>query len=569
MSGTVDAQSHATHSGGQSSSHHVQYGTDHLTGISVAKMWNPASVSLVRHQLQEVPPKNDRGDEFRKQFMDEEITELYSRSLSQEEEIHLLRRRIADARANELQLLQEKHILERKLSDLRMVRGEKQRGAASDAYTELTQRRHYIDQNLSMETGIRAAEEDKYIFTSSLLSLLAEYNIQPHELDPSTIVNSVKNLYRDMHWKLRSAEASFASRNNLIGRQAGEIASNINQIPKFSNSQLSHEHMDLNMNDFHRQNHTSGEMRLESSGYQRAVHDPDLSIVKEVKFPPSPDSEFEFSNFKRDVGGATTPGYVDGNVGEAQTRKSAMDAQFQNPAMHERQTSSLSEGEISLPGIEGFQIFGEAKLGSTLKACGYPINGTSLCVFQWFRHLHNGTRQSIDGATVPDYVVTADDVGTLLSVDCIPMDESGRQGDLVSLFANNQLEITCDPDMQVEIDALVSTGRATFSVQLLKDSSEDWEPTMLILKRSSYQIMFKNAEAVIAEEKYSTDQHIKVPLGLSTQFVLIRSDGTSLPFTTNGTQPNSLDNVRLRDMIVLTMRTFQSKALDSKRKSKA
>lgn len=53
------------------------------------------------------------------------------------------------------------------------------------------------------------------------------------------------------------------------------------------------------MNDFHRQNHTSGEMRLESSGYQRAVHDPDLSIVKEVKFPPSPDSEFEFSNFKR------------------------------------------------------------------------------------------------------------------------------------------------------------------------------------------------------------------------------------------------------------------------------
>lgn len=31
------------------------------------------------------------------------------------------------------------------------------------------------------------------------------------------------------------------------------------------------------------------------------------------------------------------------------------------------------------------------------------------------------------GATVPDYVVTADDVDTYLSVDCIPMDESGRQ----------------------------------------------------------------------------------------------------------------------------------------------
>ena len=31
------------------------------------------------------------------------------------------------------------------------------------------------------------------------------------------------------------------------------------------------------------------------------------------------------------------------------------------------------------------------------------------------------------GATVPDYVVTADDVGTFLAVDCTPMDESGRQ----------------------------------------------------------------------------------------------------------------------------------------------
>ena len=26
-----------------------------------------------------------------------------------------------------------------------------------------------------------------------------------------------------------------------------------------------------------------------------------------------------------------------------------------------------------------------------------------------------------------DYVVTADDVGTLLAVDCTPMDDSGRQ----------------------------------------------------------------------------------------------------------------------------------------------
>lgn len=34
------------------------------------------------------------------------------------------------------------------------------------------------------------------------------------------------------------------------------------------------------------------------------------------------------------------------------------------------------------PGIEGFQIVGEAKLGSKLLGCGFPVRGTSLCMFQ-------------------------------------------------------------------------------------------------------------------------------------------------------------------------------------------
>jgi hypothetical protein len=80
-----------------------------------------------------------------------------------------------------------------------------------------------------------------------------------------------------------------------------------------------------------------------------------------------------------------------------------------------------------LPGIEGFQIAGEPRLGSTLTACGFPTNGTTLCNFQWVRHLENGIRQSIEGATMFDYVITADDVGTLLAVDCTPMDDNGRQ----------------------------------------------------------------------------------------------------------------------------------------------
>ncbi|KAK1283917.1 Peptidyl-prolyl cis-trans isomerase PASTICCINO1 [Acorus calamus] len=84
------------------------------------------------------------------------------------------------------------------------------------------------------------------------------------------------------------------------------------------------------------------------------------------------------------------------------------------------------EGKIFL-NSRGFQIFGEAIPGSTLQACGYPTYGTSLCIFQWVRRHYNGTSQYVEGATNPEYVVTADDVGATISVERIPMDDRDNQ----------------------------------------------------------------------------------------------------------------------------------------------
>ncbi|RWW86631.1 hypothetical protein BHE74_00004580 [Ensete ventricosum] len=143
---------------------------------------------------------------------------------------------------------------------------------------------------------------------------------------------------------------------------------------------------------------------------------------------------------------------------EATFRPLNSDAQFHTGTMHDNQGSFVSEGEYDLPGIEGFQIYGEAKPGCKLQACGYPTNGTTLCIFQ---------------------------------------------GDLVRQFANNQNKITCDSEMQNEIDAYISAGKAIFTIKAL----------------------------------------IKVPLGYTTQFVLTCSDGTNLPLSTDGTcQPYSLEN---------------------------
>ena len=184
------------------------------------------------------------------------------------------------------------------------------------------------------------------------------------------------------------------------------------------------------------------------------------------------------------------------------------------------------------------------------------------------RYLDNGTRQSIEGATMYDYVVTADDVDTLLAVDCTPMDDNTRQGELVTEYANNGSKITCDPEMQNTIDMHILNGRAHFNLLVLGYSSDEWELAILTLKRTGYHIKVK--DEVLTEEKYSSNLQTKIPNGRATQFVLVSSGGVNIPFNTQGiSEPNNEDSdVRLRDLIVLVLRTFQSKALDAKRKGK-
>ncbi|GJR88422.1 kinase RLK-Pelle-CrRLK1L-1 family protein [Tanacetum coccineum] len=96
----------------------------------------------------------------------------------------------------------------------------------------------------------------------------------------------------------------------------------------------------------------------------------------------------------------------------------------------------------SLPSIEGFNIVGDAIPGGELCACGFAVNGASLCMFQWVRQFTNGTREYIDGATNPTYIVGLGDVGTYLSVEAIPMDDEGRQGNLSKCLANKGLPIS-------------------------------------------------------------------------------------------------------------------------------
>lgn len=475
----------------------------------------------VQKQSTDFVDRNLKGDVNFSHLQDREAMELYSRARAQEEEIQFLREQIALACLKEMRLLNEKYALEMKFSDLRMAIDEKQNEAITSALNELVRRKSDLEENLKLAHDLKAAEDERYVFMSSMLGLLADFGIWPRVLNASVISDNLKRLHDQLQWKIRTSHDRMRELISVVDNLGGN-SSHDNDSPDFDNlrDQLHHTPMGPQ---------PTGDML-------RYMQHNDLANIS--------------SNIDRKMADPLTRGSIyNGNVrGKAETE----------PVLDPADNGSVSEEG---PGIENFQIIGDAIPGCRLLGCGYPVRGTSLCMFQWVRHLQDGTRQYIEGATNPEYIVTADDVDKLIAVECIPMDDIGHQGELVKRFANDQNKIKCDPEMQKEIDDNIARGQAMFTVLFLMDSSENWEPATLFLKRSSYQIKINSSEAVGIQEKFSKDLSIKIPSGLSTQFVLTSSDGASHPLNTY--------SVRLRDTLVLTTRMFQSKALDEKRKGRA
>ncbi|KAI3511224.1 hypothetical protein L1887_18371 [Cichorium endivia] len=456
-----------------------------------------------------------------------EEQEHLARAKAQKEEIQYLREQITFASVKERQLLNEKYTLEKKFAELRLALDEKQNEAIEAAANELAHRKGVLDENLKLAHELKVAEDERYIFISSLVGLLAEYGILPRVTNAAALSDSIKHLHDQMQQKIRASQGQqrFAPSpydNPTSGGHLEPFYDNSKYTPERDHTQMNNNSLIINNGQMNRS--------LDNDNHQR--------------FAPRPRSQYA--------------GYVYDSNTVNNRYEDANDGNYsQPPPINDGGDAYLEEDG---PGIEGFQIIGDAKPGGKLLGCGFTVRGTSLCMFQWVRHLPDGTREYIEGATNPEYVVTADDVDKLIAVECIPMDDHGRQGQIVRLFANEQNKIMCDPEMQQEIDKYMAAGQASFSVLLLMDSSENWEQTTFTLRRSSYQVKINRTEEIFIQGKYTNDVSIKIPSGLTTQFVLTYSDGSSHPF-------NTFHDVRMRDTLVLTMRMFQSKALDERRKA--
>ncbi|XP_011011230.1 PREDICTED: uncharacterized protein LOC105115869 isoform X2 [Populus euphratica] len=539
------------------------------------------SDSINRHDAEvHLAPRKLKTNGNLNYFEDREEMELHSRLRAQKEEIQILHGQIAAACLRELQLLDEKYILERKFSYLRMVCpsckiavltfsfdaaiDEKQTEAITSASNELARRKGDLEENLQLTHDLKVVDDDRYIFVSSLLGLLAEYGIRPHVVNASAISNSVKLLHDQLQWKIRTSHDIIREIASVLGSKNGSSSHDIdNPVSGILTGQTTHR--STGHDGTSASNHHIADRHLElNDKVPRFVHETNLADKSSLTLHNGMHQLLNNNNFAefsfdpdRKVAGPLSNSLFGKSDMNARAGEMANDVPHPS-SMNDEIASSVSD---DLPGIDGFQIIGDATPGEKLLGCGFPVRGTSLCMFQWVHHLEDGTRQYIEGATNPEYIVTADDVDKLIAVECIPMDDQGRQGELVRLFANDQNKIKCDPDMQREIDTYISKGEATFSVLLLTDSSENWDSTTLVLRRSGYQIKSNGRGNVVIAEKFSKDLSIKIPAGLSTQFVLTCSNGSSHPLSTY--------DVRMRDTLVLAMRMFQSKALDDKRKGRA
>ncbi|RDX99983.1 hypothetical protein CR513_16888, partial [Mucuna pruriens] len=197
------------------------------------------------------------------------------------------------------------------------------------------------------------------------------------------------------------------------------------------------------------------------------------------------------------------------------------------PPVLEEPSSSFSEAadEDPLPAIEGLQISGEAFPGRELQACGYSINGTTSCNFEWIRHLEDGSFNYIDGAKQPTYLLTADDVDTFLAIEVQPLDNRKRKGEPVKVFANDNKKIICDAEMQSHIEKAFYSGHASYKVSLSTGYLDIWEPATLAIKKEGYSIKCSGPNGVVITEKFLPSTTVVIPYGHISEFIISGSSG--------------------------------------------
>lgn len=533
-----------------------------------------------------------------------------------EQEVVQMRKYLSEYSIKEAQIRNEKYVLEKRIAYMRMAFDQQQQDLVDAASKAISYRQDIIEENIRLTYALQAAQQERSTFVSSLLPLLAEYSLQPPVADAQSIVSNVKVLFRHLQEKLFVTEAKlkesqyqmapWRSDMNLSNfahspPQSAGIKEGLELVPQQAYSSekaplssdprtttdwdpLSNPQSGLNR-DAERNPETDDLGRYSpltsrnttvqvipaqlavSQGYTHSMPKSEETSSKQVTF-----SDLISSNEMDDSDMERHQNDIEPSVNWA-NKSSAYTSQLDDPGSSyspylppvlEEPSSSYSEAadEEALPAIEGLQISGDAYPGQGLQACGYSINGTTSCNFEWVRHLEDGSFNYIEGAKQPTYLVTADDVDTYLAIEVQPLDNRKRKGELVKVFANEHRKITCDPVMHSCIEKTLYSGHASYKVSLSTRYLDIWESATLAIKRDGYSIKANGPGGVLVSEKFSQSTIVTIPYGSPTEFSIFDSRGVEHLLKAENDEG---DINCSRDTIVLTMRLFIIRAGEKKK----
>ncbi|KAK8452182.1 hypothetical protein SEVIR_5G071300v4 [Setaria viridis] len=518
----------------------------------------------------------------------------------------------------EAQILSEKYTLEKRIAYMRMAFDQQQQDLVDAASKALLYRQDIIEENIRLTYALQAAQQERSTFISSLLPLLSEYdNLQPSVLDAQSIVGNLKVLFRHMQEQLIVIEEKLRESRYQITPWHTELSNNTSHpVPTdppagkvLSKSsfdivpQTPYPHVQSPMSSpvqarsdwgaFGNKNHhvTPSEVPTRNAEQDdmggnslssRSQFRTDVSAQVSqgdshaVRFHETPSQNPPFKGLSRNDVLDGSESAESQNTQEPSTRWGPGDSpnlasglEDANPSypylptVLEEPGSSFSEAadDDPLPGIEGLRITGEPFPGRELLASGYPINGTTTCNFEWVRHLEDGSVNFIEGARQPSYVVTADDVDTLLAIEVQPLDDRKRKGEFIKVYANEQGKISCDPETKELIKKTLEIGHVTYEVQVQQPQVrflDMWEPAVLAIKREGYSIKCIGQRGVVITEKFQQATAIQIPHGRQTEFLIISADGVDYNL-------KPAENTLLRDTIVLVLRLFKNMAVERRR----
>ncbi|KAI3970497.1 hypothetical protein MKX01_024144 [Papaver californicum] len=554
--------------------------------------------------------------------------ELVLKVREHEEEILQLRKHLGEYSIREAQIRNEKYALEKRIAYMRMAFDQQQQDLVDAASKSLSYRQDIIEENIRLTYALQAAQQERSIFTSSLLPLLEDYSLQPPVLDAQSIVSNLKVLFKHLQEKLILTEAKLKESHYQLAPWRSESLNPPSFTPQ-SQAQSPSRSPVLNTSNknglelvpqpaySHSQTPISARKNAQVATDWNSLgqHTHQTDFVGEGSKSPEPDNlrrsfpstsrnpatqdvstrdisqgDFHNKHFSEEnaatqlpfndylgSGGMDDPDAVGLDSGrEPSPHWSSGNSPYMTPthddpgtsyspylpAVLEEPSSSFSEAaeDDPLPGIEGLQISGEAFPGRDLQACGYSINGTTSCNFEWVRYREDGSVHYIEGAKQPNYLVTADDVDSYLAIHVQPLDNRKRKGELVKVFANEQIKIALDPDMQEQIEKTLHSGHASYEVSVAVGFLDIWEPAILAIKREGYSIKCNGPRGIVVTEKFLPITTVTIPYGSPTSFSISGAGGVEHPLKTT-------DSSALRDTIVLTMRLFIMRAVE-KRKGK-